>query len=87
MVKLYYTAHSCGAANFIAAHVAGVSIEAEIVDIRTHVTTSGADFLQINPKGNVPTIVLENGVVLNENTATLPYIASLVRINSDELFS
>ena len=31
MVKLYYTATSCGASNFIAAFVAGLSIDAETV--------------------------------------------------------
>ena len=33
MVKLYYTATSCGASNFIAAFVAGISIDAETVSI------------------------------------------------------
>ena len=37
MVKLYYTPTSCGAANFIAAFAAGVSIESETVNIGTHV--------------------------------------------------
>eukprot|EP01135_Chromosphaera_perkinsii_P001368 Nk52_evm95s164 gene=Nk52_evmTU95s164 len=73
--KLYYTPQSCGAANFIAAHVAGLNLDAEEVDIRAKKTASGADFLKINPKGNVPTIVLADGTVLNENSATLGYIA------------
>ena len=38
-------------------------------------TADGADFYKINAKGNVPTIVLEDGTVLNENVATLQYIA------------
>jgi len=73
--KLYYTSTSCGAANFIAAHTAGLNIQCEQVDIREHKTTSGADFYAINPKGNVPTIVLADGTVLNENIATLLWIA------------
>jgi len=76
MPKLYYTPTSCGAASFISAYVAGLSLEAETVNIGTHVTASGADFYAINPKGNVPTIV-DGKTVLNENVATLSYIASL----------
>ena len=77
MPKLYYTATSCGAASFLAAHVAGVNIEAEQVNIYTHVTDSGANFYEINPKGNVPTVVLDDGTVLNENAATLQFIGDL----------
>jgi glutathione S-transferase len=84
MAKLYYTSSSCGAASFIAAVVAGVHINAEQVDFKTHLTTSGADFYKINPKGNVPCIVLEDGTVLNEGAATLQYIADQVRFRSLE---
>ena len=75
MTKLYYTATSCGAASFILAHTAGVQLETEQVDIGTHVTSSGADFYGINPKGNVPALVLEDGTVLNENVAVQLWIA------------
>lgn len=73
--KLYYTPTSCGAANFITAAIGGLAFESEIVDLQTHKTKSGADFYGINPKGNVPTIVLPNGTILNENVATLTYLA------------
>jgi len=73
--KLYYTSTSCGVASFIAAHKAGLNIDTEQVDIKTHKTDSGADFYAVNPKGNVPTIVLPDGTVLNENVATLSWIA------------
>ena len=78
MPKLYYTPTSCGASNFIAAFYAEVSIEAETVDLRTHTTASGVDFYTINPKGNVPALVLDDGTLLNENAATLQAIADLV---------
>eukprot|EP01038_Epipyxis_sp_PR26KG_P010066 gene10066-13526_t len=77
MVKLYYTTTSCGASNFIAASVAGLSIECEQVNLQTHQTSSGQDYYKINPKGNVPGVVLDSGLVLNENAATLSYIADL----------
>ena len=78
MPKLYYTTSSCGAASFIAAVAAGIKIETEQVDIRTKVTNSGADYLTINPKGNVPALILDDGTVLNEGAAVLQYIADQV---------
>lgn len=73
--KLYYTPTSCGAANFLAASIGGLQFDSETVDLATHKTKSGADFYGINPKGNVPTIVLPDGSILNENVATLTYLA------------
>lgn len=73
--KLYYTPTSCGAASFLAASIGGLHFDSEVVDLPTHKTKSGTDFYTINPKGNVPTIVLPDGSILNENVATLTYIA------------
>lgn len=75
MPKLYYSPISCGAASFISALTAGVNLECEQIDLQSHRTDSGVDFYTINPKGNVPTIVLDDGLVLNENAATLQWIA------------
>ncbi|KAI8617070.1 glutathione S-transferase [Chytriomyces sp. MP71] len=79
---LYYTTTSCGAANFISAHKAGIigtKLQTQIADIhKKQVATGpskGSNFLDINPKGNVPTILLDTGVLLNENVATLQWIA------------
>ncbi|TPX65018.1 hypothetical protein CcCBS67573_g08248 [Chytriomyces confervae] len=79
---LYYTTTSCGASNFIAAHRAGIlgsKLDAQQADIRAHKILTGpkagSDFYAVNPKGNVPTIVLADGTVLNENSATLQWIA------------
>jgi len=73
--KLYYTATSCGAATFLAAAINGIKLETETVDLQTHKTASGADFYAANPKGNVPCLVLHDGTVLNENVATLQWVA------------
>jgi len=74
-IKLYYTPTSCGVASFIAAHKAGLHFDVETVDLATHKTASGADFYKVNPKGNVPTLAFPDGSILNENAATLTYIA------------
>jgi glutathione S-transferase len=73
--KLYYTPTSCGAVSFITAVTNGLRLDTEIVDLATHKTASGADFYAINPKGNVPALVLGDGTVLNENVAVLSYLA------------
>jgi glutathione S-transferase len=73
--KLFYTPTSCGAANFLTAAIGGLTFDSETVDLATHKTKSGADFYAINPKGNVPTIVFADGTILNENVATLTYLA------------
>jgi len=73
--KLYYTATSCGVASFMAAFLTGLKVETETVDLQTHKTASGADFYAINPKGNVPALVLADGTILNENVAVLQFIA------------
>eukprot|EP01098_Paradermamoeba_levis_P006474 TRINITY_DN2683_c0_g1_i1.p1 TRINITY_DN2683_c0_g1~~TRINITY_DN2683_c0_g1_i1.p1 ORF type:complete len:241 (+),score=76.77 TRINITY_DN2683_c0_g1_i1:89-724(+) len=79
---LYYTAHSCGAASYISAFKAGLlgnKINAYQVDIREKKVlqgpNTGANFLTFNPKGNVPTLILEDGTLLNENAAVLQWIA------------
>ncbi|KAJ3270795.1 hypothetical protein HDV01_007417 [Terramyces sp. JEL0728] len=82
--QLYFTATSCGAASYISAKKAGLigtKVIANLVDIREHKVKTGAlkdsDFYKVNPKGNVPTLVLEDGTVLNENAAVLQRIADL----------
>jgi len=75
MVKIYYTPTSCGASSFICAYLSGLKYDCEVVDLATHKTESGIDFYSINYKGNVPTIILDDGTVLNENISCLEYIA------------
>jgi len=78
MTKLYYTPTSCGAASFIAAVAAGLVIDVEQVDLKTHKTTAGEDYYAINSKGNVPALITNDGIVLNEGAAVLQYIADQV---------
>ncbi|XXQ30170.1 GST C-terminal domain-containing protein [Plasmodiophora brassicae] len=82
VATLYYAPVSCSACNFIVAHKAGLigsKIDVYEVDIATHTVLTGpnkgADFYQINPKGNVPCLVLDDATILNENAATLQWIA------------
>lgn len=45
------------------------------MNIQTHQTKEGADYYAINPKGNVPALKFSSGVLLNEGSAVLQYLA------------
>jgi glutathione S-transferase len=76
-MKLYYLAGACSTASMISLIEAGQTFEAIAVDRATRHTADGKEFNQVNPKGYVPALVLDNGHLLTENVATLTYIASL----------
>ena len=41
-----------------------ITFEMEAVDLQTKRTASGADFTQINAKGYIPALVLDNGKIV-----------------------
>lgn len=77
-MKLYYSKGACSLTQHILLELSGLKYEVESVDLRSKVTQSGKDFYQINPRGQVPTLVLEDGTVLLENIAIAQYIADKV---------
>ena len=74
-MKLYYFPGACSLAPHIVLHEAGLSCEIERVDLATKVTSSGVDFLTINPKGFVPTLQLDSGQILTEAQVIVQYLA------------
>lgn len=74
-MKLYLAPGACSLADHIALHEAGLEFERIRVDIPTRRTESGDDFTEINPKGYVPALVLDDGTVLTENAAILTWVA------------
>lgn len=76
MPKLYFTPTSCGAATFIASKKGGIKFdETNVVSFPEHkLLKDGSDFYAINPKGNVPALLLDDGTLLNENTGTLYWV-------------
>jgi glutathione S-transferase len=76
-MKLYYSPAACSLAPHIALIETGATFTTEKVDTRAKKTETGADFWAINPKGYVPTIVLDDGEVLTEGVVMQQYIADL----------
>jgi glutathione S-transferase len=75
-MKLYISPGACSMASNIALHEAGIPFEVAKVDKRTK-RVDGVEFIEINPKGYVPALRLDDGQLLTENVAVLQYIADL----------
>ena len=76
-MKLYYLKGACSLASYISLCELGVKFEPAEVDRGTKKTKDGEDYNQVNSKGYVPALRLDNGQVLTENVAVLHYIADL----------
>lgn len=76
-MKLYYSSGACSLSPHIVALEAGITLQLEKVDSKAKRTETGADFWQINPKGYVPALALDNGELLTEGPAIVQYLADL----------
>jgi glutathione S-transferase len=73
MLKLYFAPGTCALASHIALEEAGAAYTTERIDFKVNQQNSPA-YLEINPKGRVPSLVTDRGV-LTETPAMLAYIA------------
>jgi glutathione S-transferase len=78
-VKLYYTPGTCSLSPHIVAREAAIPIDLVRVDIgaQPHRTESGVDYSDVNPKGYVPALALDDGQLLTEGAAIVQYLADL----------
>lgn len=74
-MKLYFSPGACSLSPHIALFEAGLKFETERVDLKQKKTASGRDFNEINPKGYVPALELDDGTLLTEGPMIVQYIA------------
>ena len=73
MLTLYYMSNTCSLASHIVLEEVGADYEAKRVDFSENAQRS-QDYLAINPKGRVPTLVTDRGA-LTETPAILAFLA------------
>ena len=72
-MKFYYAPHTCSLASHVALEKAGADYEAVRIDFSKNEQRS-AEYLRVNPKGRVPSLVTDNGI-LTETPAILAFLA------------
>ncbi len=74
-MKLYYSPGACSLSPHIVSKELGLPISLQKVNTKDKSMEGGGDFWQINPKGYVPTLELDNGERLTEGPAIVQYLA------------
>ena len=73
MIKLFYAVNTCSLASHIALEEAGATYTTVRLSFANN-EQRGSEYLAINPKGRVPAVVTDRGI-LTETPAMLAYIA------------
>lgn len=74
-MKLFYARGLSSLADHIALLEAGFHFEIAEVDIHSKRLADGGHYLGINPKGQVPALLFDDGRLLTENVAILAWVA------------
>ena len=74
-MKLFISPGACSLAPHIALVATGLPFSVERVSLKTKAIAGGGDFRDINDKGSVPALQLDDGKVLTEAAVLLQYIA------------
>lgn len=77
-MKLYYSPGACSLSPHIALKEAGLPFDLVRVDLKAKKLEDGADYLVVNPKGQVPALSLDNGDMLTEGPVIVQMIADKV---------
>jgi len=74
-MELYFSPYACSLASHIVCREARLPVTLRRVSIATKEMDGGGSFLDVNPKGQVPTLRRDDGSILTEGTAVLQYLA------------
>lgn len=74
-MKLYLTPHACSLAVDIVARELDIPLALEWVDVRAKKLRDGSDYYKVNPKGQVPTLELDDGQFLTEGPVIVQCLA------------
>ncbi|PMS21978.1 glutathione S-transferase [Trinickia dabaoshanensis] len=74
-MELYFSPLACSLATRIAFYEAGYEATYRQVDTKRKRLQDGTDFYEVNPLGQVPVLRTDDGELLFENAAILPYVA------------
>lgn len=76
-MKLYFAPNTCSLSPHIVLEELGLAYQLIRVDNKTKQTSDGRDFRDINPKGYVAALELDDGEVLTEGAVIVQYLADL----------
>jgi len=74
-MKLYYSKGAASLIVRIMIHEMNLACIFESVDLKTKITETGGDFLNITPKGYVPALKVDDKTILTETAVILQYLA------------
>lgn len=74
-MKLFYKPGACSLASHIALREAGKEVALVSVDLMKKRLENGEDFFAINPKGQIPALLLDDNTLVTEGVAIMQYVA------------
>ncbi len=75
MMKLFFSSGAGSLAQHILLNECNANFQSQRVDLKTKKTSTGEDFFKINPKGQVPTLLTNDGKILTEGAVIVQFIA------------
>lgn len=77
-MKLFFSPAACSLSPHIALRESSLPFELVRIDMVARKTADGADYAQINPKGQVPALQLDDGQIITEGPVIVQYVADQV---------
>ncbi|WP_200551833.1 glutathione transferase GstA [Kosakonia sp. LAM2021] len=74
-MKLFYKPGACSLASHIALRETGKDVDLISVDLMKKRLENGDDFFAINPKGQIPALLLNDNTLITEGVAIMQYVA------------